>query len=51
MLSFAKGFWDFFKESKKYWLFPIIIILALFGALVALSKIQLCSFHLYDIFK
>ena len=44
MLSFAKGFWDFFKESKKYWLFPIIIILALFGAVALPDSALLLSF-------
>ena len=36
MLSFIKEFYSFLKERKKYWLLPIIIILALFGALIVL---------------
>ena len=32
MLSFFKEFFYFLKERKKYWLFPIIIVLAIFGA-------------------
>ena len=32
-MSFIKEFWEFLKVRKKYWLLPIIIILALFGGL------------------
>ena len=28
-----KEIWDFLKVRKKYWLWPIIVMLALFGAL------------------
>ena len=38
MLSFLKEFWEFLKVRKKYWLLPIIIVLALFGALIVLSQ-------------
>ena len=31
MISFIKEFWEFLKVRKKYWLFPILIVLALFG--------------------
>ena len=34
MLSFIKEFYEFLKERKKYWLLPIIIVLALFGILI-----------------
>jgi len=37
MISFIKEFWDFLKERKKYWLFPIIILLLLFGILIVLG--------------
>ena len=38
MLSFIKEFYSFLKERKKYWLLPIIIVLALFGILIVLSQ-------------
>jgi len=38
MLSFLKEFWDFLKERKYYWLFPILILLVLFGALIILIQ-------------
>ena len=35
---FLKEFWDFLKSRKKYWLFPIMLILLIFGALIVLSQ-------------
>ena len=34
MIEFIKEFWEFLRERKKYWLLPIIIVLALFGILI-----------------
>ncbi len=50
MLSFLKEFWDFFKERKKYWLLPIIIVLALFGMLIVLSQGSAVAPFIYTIF-
>ena len=35
---FIKEFWEFLKVRKKYWLFPILFVLAIFGALIILSQ-------------
>ena len=50
MISFFKEFFDFLKERKKYWLFPIIIVLALFGALIVLSQGSAIAPFIYTIF-
>ena len=50
MISFLKEFWDFLKERKKYWLLPIIIVLALFGALIVLSQGSVVAPFIYTIF-
>jgi|TARA_Y100000816_G_C25969583_1_gene505933 hypothetical protein len=50
MLSFIKEFYSFLKERKKYWLLPIIIILALFGALIVLSQGSVVAPFIYTIF-
>ena len=50
MLSFLKEFWDFLRERKKYWLLPIIIVLALFGALIVLSQGSVVAPFIYTIF-
>jgi hypothetical protein len=50
MLSFIKEFWEFLRERKKYWLLPIIIVLALFGALIVLSQGSAVAPFIYTIF-
>ena len=50
MLSFVREFWDFLKERKKYWLLPIILVLALFGILIVLSQGSAVAPFIYTIF-
>ena len=50
MISFFKEFFLFLKERKKYWLLPIIIVLALFGALIVLSQGSAVAPFIYTIF-
>jgi len=33
-VSLAAEFWDFLKYNKKWWLLPILVVVALIGALV-----------------
>ena len=50
MKEFIKEFYEFLKERKKYWLFPIIIILAFFGVLIVLSQGSVIAPFIYTIF-
>ena len=50
MFEFFKEFWDFLKVRKKYWLFPILIILTLFGSLIVLSQGTAVAPFIYTIF-
>ena len=50
MLTFFKEFFVFLKERKKYWLFPIVIVLALFGVLIVLSQGSAIAPFIYTIF-
>tara|TARA_B100001029_G_C14691382_1_gene249974 strand:+ start:98 stop:298 length:201 start_codon:yes stop_codon:yes gene_type:complete len=50
MISFLKEFWDFLKERKKYWLLPIIIVLAFFGIIIVLSQGTAVAPFIYTIF-
>jgi hypothetical protein len=50
MLSFIKEFWEFLIERKKYWLFPIILVLALLGILIVLSQGSVVAPFIYTIF-
>ena len=49
-MSFIKEFWEFIKIRKKYWLIPIIIVLALFGILIVLSEGSAIAPFIYTIF-
>tara|TARA_B110001450_G_scaffold239452_1_gene247337 strand:- start:349 stop:501 length:153 start_codon:yes stop_codon:yes gene_type:complete len=50
MINFLKEFLEFLRERKKYWLLPIIIVLALFGALIVLSQGSAVAPFIYTIF-
>tara|TARA_B100000965_G_C18946746_1_gene479651 strand:- start:274 stop:426 length:153 start_codon:yes stop_codon:yes gene_type:complete len=50
MLSFLKEFWEFLLVRKKYWLLPIIIVLAFFGVLIVLSQGSAVAPFIYTIF-
>ena len=49
-MSFIKEFFEFLKVRKKYWLLPILIVLALFGALIVLSQGSAVAPFIYTIF-
>ena len=50
MISFIKEFFQFLMSRKKYWLFPIFLILAIFGALIILSQGSVIAPFIYTIF-
>jgi len=49
-MSFLTEFWEFLKHRKKYWLFPIIIVLVVFGVLIILSQGSAVAPFIYTIF-
>ena len=49
-MSFLKEFFEFLKVRKKYWLIPIIIVLALFGGLIVLTQGSVVAPFIYTIF-
>jgi len=50
MFEFFKEFWDFLKVRKKYWLLPILIVLALSGSLIVLGQGTAVAPFIYTIF-
>lgn len=50
MLSFLSEFWMFLRVRKKFWLLPIFIMMALFGALIVLTKGSAIAPFIYTIF-
>ena len=49
-MSFLKEFWEFLIVRKKYWLFPILLVLVMFGALIILSQGSAVAPFIYTIF-
>jgi len=49
-MSFFKEFFEFLMVRKKYWLFPIIIVLVLFGVLIVLTQGSAIAPFIYTIF-
>ena len=50
MIEFIKEFWEFLRERKKYWLLPILIVLAFFGVIIVLSQGSAVAPFIYTIF-
>ena len=49
-MSFLKEFWKFLRVRKKYWLVPILLILALFGGLIVLTQGSALAPFIYTLF-
>ena len=50
MIEFFKEFLNFMLSRKKYWLFPVVIFLLLFGALLVLTSGSAIAPFIYTIF-
>ena len=49
-MSFIKELWNFVKVRKKFWLLPILLMMALFGALIVLSQGSVVAPFVYTLF-
>ena len=47
---FVVEFWEFMRERKKFWLFPLMALLLLFGGLVVLTKGSAVAPFIYTVF-
>lgn len=50
MLSFLREFWSFMRVRKKYWLLPVMMMMAVFGGLVVLSQGSAVAPFIYTLF-
>jgi hypothetical protein len=50
MLSLIKELWLFMRVRKKFWLLPIITMMALFGGLIVLTKGSAIAPFIYTLF-
>lgn len=49
-MSFVRELWQFLKVRKKFWLLPVIIVLAVFGGLIVLSQGSAIAPFIYSLF-
>ena len=49
-MSFIAELWLFMRVRKKFWLLPILVMTALFGGLVVLSKGSAIAPFIYTLF-
>lgn len=50
MLSFIGELWTFMRVRKKYWLLPIVIMMATFGGLIVLTQGSAVAPFIYTLF-
>jgi uncharacterized protein DUF5989 len=50
MIDFLSELWMFMRVRRKYWLIPIIVMLAALGGLVVLSKGSAVAPFIYTLF-
>ena len=49
-MSFVKELWMFLRVRKKFWLLPIILVMAIFGGLIILSQGSAVAPFIYTLF-
>ena len=49
-MSFLKDLWAFLRARKKYWLVPILLMMALLGALIVLAQGSAVAPFIYTLF-
>ena len=50
MTDLLVEFWGFFKERKKFWLLPIVVMLLLLGSLIVLTQGSAVAPFIYTLF-
>ncbi len=49
-MDFLAEIWMFLKVRKKFWLLPVVVMMAVFGGLVVLSQGSAVAPFIYTIF-
>jgi hypothetical protein len=49
-MSFIKELWAFLRTRRKYWLWPIVIVMALLGVLIVLAEGSAVAPFIYTLF-
>lgn len=48
--SIISEFWDFMKMRKRYWMLPIVIMLALMGTIIVFTESSAIAPFIYALF-
>lgn len=49
-MELLRDLWGFFKERKKYWLLPVVLVLLLLGVLLVLGSSSALAPLIYTLF-
>lgn len=49
-MSFVREFWSFLRARKKYWLIPVLVVMAVLGGLIVLAKGSAVAPFIYTLF-
>ena len=50
MLSFLRELWAFMRVRKKWWLLPVLLVMAIFGGLIVLTQGSAVAPFIYTLF-
>jgi hypothetical protein len=50
MVEFITELWTFMRVRRKYWLIPVLLMMAAFGALIVLAKGSAVAPFIYTLF-
>jgi hypothetical protein len=50
MVDFVTELWMFMRERRKYWLIPVMLMMAVFGGLIVLAKGSAVAPFIYTLF-
>jgi hypothetical protein len=49
-MSFVKELWAFMRTRRKYWLWPIVVIMGVLGVLIVLAQGSAVAPFIYTLF-
>ena len=50
MVSFIKEMWAFLRQRKKFWLLPVLLVMALLGVLIVMAQGSVVAPFIYTLF-
>jgi len=49
-MSFLKELWLYMRVRKKFWLFPILVVMSILGGLIVLAQGSAVATFIYTLF-